>query len=437
MGTGNLQSIQYTGSGSSFTVGQAPGPGAPWPRFELTKYVASVNYAAGVMREETVRRDVDFPPRGGGAGPFNPATGQGGMRPIPGDVIQNAVRTGRTDAGLVQIWITPHGFLKGASANKATVTGRTISYSVGKHSVTGTLDDRNLVESVETRLANNVLGDVPVRTVFSGYKDYNGIKFPSRIVQTQAGHQTLDLNVSDVQPNSPAASALTVPSPAPASPAVKTDPQKIADGVWFLDGGAPMSVLVEFSDHAVIIEAPQNDERTEATIAAVKQMLPSKPIRYVVNTHQHFDHSGGVRGYVAAGIPVMTHEKNKPYWERILKNPFTLEPDRLARAGRQPVIETVGEKRVLSDGAMTLELHHLKGNLHDETLLVAYLPKQKLLVQADAFHPRPGAKPLAAPPPFTVNLVENIRRLKLDVERVVHLHGGIDSLATVVKAAGG
>ena len=85
---------------------------------------------------------------------------------------------------------------------------------------------------------------------------------------------------------------------------------------------------------------------------------------------------------------------------------------------------------------MALELHHLRGNLHDETLLVVYLPKQKLLVQADAFHPRPGAKPLAAPPPFTVNLVENIRRLKLDVERVVHLHGGIDAMATVTAAAG-
>ena len=440
MGATNLQSIQYSGSGSSFTVGQAPGPGAPWPRFELTKYVASVNYAAGVMREETVRRDVDFPPRGGGAGPFNPTTGQGGMRPIPGDVIQNAVRNGRTDAGLVQIWMTPHGFLKGAVANKASVSGRTISFAVGKHAVTGTLNDQNLVESVETRLANNVLGDVPVRTVFSGYKDYNGIKFPSRIVQTQAGHQTLDLAVNDVQPNSPSATALSVPPPPPAAPApppVKTDPQKIGDGVWFLDGGAPMSVLVEFSDHVVIIEAPQNDERTEATIAAVKQLLPSKPIRYVVNTHQHFDHSGGVRGYVAAGIPIMTHEKNKPYWERILKNPFTLEPDRLARSGRSPVIETVGEKRVLSDSTMTMELHHLRGNLHDETLLVAYLPKQKLLVQADAFHPRPGAKPLAAPPPFTVNLVENIRRLKLDVERVVHLHGGVDPIAVVVRAAGG
>ena len=197
-----------------------------------------------------------------------------------------------------------------------------------------------------------------------------------------------------------------------------------------------MSVLVEFNDHVVVIEAPQNDDRTEATIAAVKQLLPSKPIRYVVNTHQHFDHSGGVRGYVAAGVPILTHEKNKPYWERILQNPFTLEPDRLARAPRSPVIETVGEKRVLSDSTMTLELHHLQGNLHDETLIVAYLPKQKMLVQADAFHPRPGAKPLPSPPPFTVNLVENIRRLKLDVDRVVHLHGGIDAVDAVVKGAG-
>jgi hypothetical protein len=139
---------------------------------------------------------------------------------------------------------------------------------------------------------------------------------------------------------------------------------------------------------------------------------------------------------VAAGIPILTHEKNKPYWERVLQNPFTLEPDRLARAPRDPSIEGVGAKRVLSDSTMTLELHHLQGNLHDEALIVGYLPQQKLLVQADAFHPRPGAKPLASPPPFTVNLVENIRRLKLDVERVVHLHGGIDPLAVVLKSAG-
>jgi glyoxylase-like metal-dependent hydrolase (beta-lactamase superfamily II) len=420
-------------------VGQAPGPGAPWPRFELAKYVALANYSPAAMREETVRRDVDFPPRGGGAGPFIAATGQGGMRPIPGDVVQNVVRNGRNDAGLVQIWMTPHGFLKGAVANKARVTGRTVAYAVGKFTLTGTLNDQSLVESIETRLPNGVLGDVPVKIVFSGYRDFGGIKFPSRIVQTQAGHPTLDLNVSDVKPNDSAANELTLSERPPAAPVpspARTEPQKITDGIWFLDGGAPMSVLVEFSDHVVIIEGPQNDERTEATIAAVKQLLPSKPIRFVVNTHQHFDHSGGIRGYVASGVPILTHEKNKPYWERVLANPFTLEPDRLARSPRGSTIETVSEKRVLSDSAMTMELLHLQGNLHDETLLVAYLPKQKLLVQADAFHPRPGAKPLAAPPPFTVNLVENIRRLKLDVERIVHLHGGIDPIATVNVTAG-
>ncbi len=164
--------------------------------------------------------------------------------------------------------------------------------------------------------------------------------------------------------------------------------------------------------------------------------MPGKPIRYVVNTHHHFDHSGGLGGYVAEGIPIITHEKNKPYFERIFRNRFTPEPGRQPRSGRTATLETVNGTRVLRDSTMTLELHHLKGNLHADTLLVAYLPRQKLLVQADAFHPRPGAAPLASPPPFTVNLVENIRRLKLDVERVVQVHGGVEPFAAVLKAAG-
>ena len=198
-----------------------------------------------------------------------------------------------------------------------------------------------------------------------------------------------------------------------------------------------MSVLVEFSDHVVIIEAPQDDERTEATIAAVKQMMPRKPIRYVVNTHQHFDHSGGRARLCRGGHSDRHAREEQAVLGAHLSRTHSRSSPIASAFGPQPGHRDGGDKRVLSDSSMTLELHHLQGNLHDDTLLVAYLPKQKLLVQADAFHPRPGAKPLASPPPFTVNLVENIRRLKLDVERVVHLHGGIDPLATVVKAAGG
>jgi glyoxylase-like metal-dependent hydrolase (beta-lactamase superfamily II) len=212
--------------------------------------------------------------------------------------------------------------------------------------------------------------------------------------------------------------------------------QEIADGVWFLTGGAPLSILVEFNDHFVVIEAPQDDEHTNSIIAEVKRRVPAKPIRYLVNTHLHFDHSGGLRGFVAEGVTIITHRLNKPYLERILKNPFQLNPDRLARAPRTPVIEEVGDKRVLTDGRRTLELHHLRGNLHNDALLIAYLPKEKLLIQADAFHPRTGAAPLPSPSPFTVNLLENIQRLNLDVAQLVHVHGGVDPLAALVKAAG-
>ena len=427
MGVAALQSVQYSGSGSAFAIGQAESPGGPWPRFELAKYVATVDYAGLAMREETVRRDVERPPRGGGAGPFNPSTGQGGMRPIPGDVVQTLVSSPSNEAGQIQVWMTPHGFLKAASTKNVEVLpvrvdGRAlqaVSFAVGARALTAYINDRNLVERIATITPNPLLGDMPIEAVFSDYKDYSGVKFPTRIVQKQGGHTTLDLSVSDVQPGG----LVEVGIPTPRAPEpVKTGLERIADGVWFLTGGAPLSVLVEFSDHVVVIEAPQNDTRSEATIAAVKSAMPAKPIRSVVNTHHHFDHSGGLRRYVTAGIPVITHALNTRYFAQIF--------------GAKAAIETIGDKRVLADAANTLELHHLRGNLHAETLLVAYLPRQKLLMQADAFHPRPGAAPLPSPPPYTMNLVENIRRLKLDVERVVHVHGGIDSLATVVKAAG-
>jgi hypothetical protein len=82
------------------------------------------------------------------------------------------------------------------------------------------------------------------------------------------------------------------------------------------------------------------------------------------------------------------------------------------------MIETMKDKRVLTDGNMVLEIHLMKGQLHTEGLLMVYVPKEKMLIQADAYIPRPGAPPLPAPSPHTINLVDNVARLKLNVERV-------------------
>ncbi len=257
-----------------------------------------------------------------------------------------------------------------------------------------------------------------------------------RIVQREGGQPTLDLTISTVQPNGAATLEVRENAPPATAPSVRAEAQKIGDGVWDLTAAGLHSVLVEFNDNLVVVEASNNDERSNAVIAEVKRLVPNKPIRYLVNTHAHFDHSGGVRAFAAEGVTIITHEMNKPYFDKVFRNPHRINPDRLALSNRGAVIEGVGDKRLLTDGTRTLELYHVRGNLHNDGLLMVYLPKEKVLIQADAFHPRPGAPPYLSPPPFTVNLVENIQRLKLDVAQVLHIHGGTDTLAAVAKAAG-
>ena len=457
MGTSGLQSIQYSGTGSTNPTGQAYLSGGPWPRYTVTKYTMSINYAAPAMRQDLVRIDDERPPRGGGAGGYNPVTFQGSIRPIPGDIIQNQNTDGRTEVGALNIWLTPHGFLKGAAANASTaktstVRGkRVVSFTAfGKYTVTGTLSAQNLVERVETLMDIAFTGDTHFEGIYSDYKDFGGVKFPMHLVMREGGFPTLDLKVADVQPNSPAASQVAAGNPprgggagggrgapAPGAAGAEARPEKIADGVWFLTPGVEGSILVEFNDYVVIIEAPGSEAYTMAALAEVKRMAPNKPIKYVVNTHHHGDHAGGLRAYVAEGIPIITHESHKKYYEeQIFKNPHSLNPDRLARAPRAPILETMKDKRVLTDGTMTLELHLMRGQGHSEGMLMAYIPKDKLLIQADAYAPRPGAPPLPAPSPFTTNLVDNVARLKLDVARVVHIHGGITPYSDVLKEAG-
>jgi hypothetical protein len=225
MGAGGLQSIQFSGTGSTNPTGQAFTSGGPWPRFTVTKYTMSVNYTAPAMRQELVRIDDQKPPRGGGAGGYNPVTFQGSIRPIPGDIIQNQNTDGRTEVGALNIWLTPHGFLKGAAANAAsakasTVRGKkTVSFNAfGKYTVTGTLNDQNLVERVETLMDVAFTGDTLFEGIYSDYKDFGGVKFPTHLVMRQGGYPTLELTVSSVQPNSPAASAVLANPPRGAGP---------------------------------------------------------------------------------------------------------------------------------------------------------------------------------------------------------------------------
>ena len=448
MGTGRLRSVQYTGTGSIDMTGQAYTTGGPWPRYTVTKYTMSIDYSVPAMRQELVRIDDAKVPRGGGAGGYNPQTFQGGIRPIPGDIIQNTTLDTRNQNGAIQYFLTPHGFLKGAAANAATLkTGtargkKTLTFTaLGKFPITATIDNRNLIEKVEALVDIAFTGDTVLDGTYTDYRSLDGIQFPMHLVMREGGFPVLELAVAQVRPNSDdavnAVARATSTAPPAAAPAAPRAPDKLADGVWQLTPNGEGSVLVEFKDYVVMVEAPGGDAVTAASIAAAQRLTPNKPIKYVINTHHHADHAGGMRAYVAEGVPIITHESHKKYYEeQIFKNPHSLNPDRLARMPRAPMIEYVKDKRVITDGNQTLEIYLMKDQPHAEGLLMVYLPKSKLLMQSDAYIPRPGAPPLPMPSPYTTNLVDNVTRLKLDVARVVQIHGGSSPYTEVLEAAG-
>jgi glyoxylase-like metal-dependent hydrolase (beta-lactamase superfamily II) len=268
-----------------------------------------------------------------------------------------------------------------------------------------------------------VLGDTPVEFAYSGYKDFGGVMFPARIVRTQGGHPVLDITVSNVTANAPADFA--APAEASAAPApVNVTVEKLANGVYYLKGGTHHSLAIDQTDHIVIVEGPQNEARSLAVIAKAKETIPNKPIRYLINTHAHFDHSGGLRTYVDEGATIVTHAMNQPYYEQAWAAPRTLNPDKLAQSKKPAMFQTFTDKAVLTDGKRTIEVHQIAGGGHNDAFALVYLPAEGILSEADAYTPpAANAPPPAAVNPFSVNLDENIGRLKLNVKQIAALHG--------------
>src|SRR6202140_763862 len=444
---GDVKSIQFSGTGHLSAVGQAWNPTSPWPETIVKSYTKTIDYGSQSAREELVRNEGD-PPAKGGAAPFggdqrqvNLVSGQYAWNQ-PGNAPQPAVAA--AEERQLQIWLTPHGFLSAAAENNAlTKTGKesgkkvtVLSFMIGKNKVTGDIDDQKLGTKVDTWIPHPVLGDMLAETTYSDYKDFNGIKFPTHIVQKEGGFATLDLTVTNAQANVQNAS-LQVPDAVrqATAPPVRVVSQKLADGVWFLGGGTHNSVLIEFNNYVAGVEAPNNEDRSKAVIAEVKRLVPTKPIKYLINTHHHFDHSGGVRTYVAAGATIITNEGNKGYYEQVWKSPHTLEPDRLAQNPKKPAFITIKDKYTLADGARSLEIYHLEGDTHNSGIMMVYMPKEKILVEADDFSWPAGTRAGPRYHANNVNLYRNIQQLKLDVKTIAPLHGEPVSLSELQTSA--
>jgi glyoxylase-like metal-dependent hydrolase (beta-lactamase superfamily II) len=168
----------------------------------------------------------------------------------------------------------------------------------------------------------------------------------------------------------------------------------------------------------MLLEGGDSENRALAIIAEAKRLIPNKPIRYVMNTHSHSDHSGGLATMVAEGATIITHDNNKELFEKAYSNPRTLLTDNLAMMPRKPKVDGVGSKRVYTDGTRTVEMYHIYPVPHTNGMLMAYLPKEKILFQGDFTLPAAGAEAND----HVKAMVPVLDRLGLDYERMIPVH---------------
>ncbi|HKO56756.1 MAG TPA: hypothetical protein VJ276_12850, partial [Thermoanaerobaculia bacterium] len=226
----------------------------------------------------------------------------------------------------------------------------------------------HLLRSIEQQQDDPILGTVPSSITFSNYRE----GFPTHRVETTNGIVVRELDcevtIDGEAPDFALPKGWTMPR-ADAPP--QEEIRKLADGVW-ADTARGNALFVEMADHVVAIEAPNSIASAQTTIDAIHRTIPDKPIRYFAFTHPHSDHAGGTAAYVNAGATIITTPANVRW------------VNALAHLTRKPVIETVKSTRTLKDATHTIELFALRTS-HVEEQLFAWLPKERILFQADLF----------------------------------------------------
>jgi glyoxylase-like metal-dependent hydrolase (beta-lactamase superfamily II) len=479
IGASSVKSLTSTGTGWMAYPGQQFAQG-DLPRSDLKSYTVTIDYPSKSARREYVRVQGNNPARGGGAG--FPVQGEQRFTEFVNANIawdMNAqgqpVRQAADVAGDRQVLAlsNPIGFIQaGLAAPNAAATDRyfgrenrtvkVVAFTTKvcdgpqpqcTRRLTGEFNNDNMLERVVTWVPDPVLGDKMVEYRWSDYRDVgNGVKVPSHLHAhvgdhplIPGGHNFLDLRF-DTKVNV-ADAATAVPDSVRAAPLPTQNrvvSTQLAPGVVLVGGGSHNSVAVEFKDFVTVIEGPLSNQRTNAVVAEVHKLFPNKPIKYLVNTHNHFDHLGGVRGYVAEGATVITDERNRNFYQRVVFAPQsrTLSPDRLSTRPFAPTgpgtleLQTFTDQYTISDGNETIDLYHVDGLNHSDNMLIAYLPKEKIVVNADLYGPPAAGGNIQNVNANAVALFRNIKRLKLDVNQHVPIHGNPGSNADFERIVG-
>jgi glyoxylase-like metal-dependent hydrolase (beta-lactamase superfamily II) len=462
-----IRTLILEGTGTNLNFGQNHTPFAE-TQFEVTSFrrvfdfpnrrwfldqTRVPRFTTGNMSPQRQRQGLDGAPNGIafniGDGP-PPAPGQ-----QPPSVMSRVPGTAATER-MAEFIYHPVGFLKAAYQPNAVVKEETaannrklVRLTAGAFQFAMLLDARtNLPLRIERTVDQPMLGDVGLWTEFADWRDVGAVKLPMRITQKYEDLFTLsDIRLSSAQVDQEAGNIGVTDSiraaaqqagqpaadPTPPAPTIVVD--TIAAGVWRIGGQSHHTIAIEQSNQVVLVEAPQNDARALAAIAKARELRPGKSLGPLINTHHHFDHSGGIRAAISQGLTIYTHEGNRDFYSRVVyPRKHTTQPDALERTPQPLKLHNVGDREVLRDNMRTIEILHVPGNPHNGNMLVVYLPAEKVLIQADLYNP-PAAGAVNPVFPFARNLLEMIQRRNLNLERLVGIHGNPVTYAEFTAAA--
>ena len=314
-----------------------------------------------------------------------------------------------------------------------------VRYANGPDTVSLWFDRLNGLLVVAERVTDDgVLGDRRSTAMYTRWADAGGVKLPREIDSEANGRLVQHTVITTASTNGTLDEAMfTIPDsiarranrgPAVPAPVVVTLTE-IGANVWRADGQSHHSLVIKQPNGLLVVEMPQSSARSRAVLDTLKSRFPGVRVHTAVSTHHHWDHSGGVREYLAQGIPVVAHRRNVDFVRGVGAARKTVAPDALSRAPRTPVVRAATDTLAIGTGDTRVQFLELP-NTHVEGMLVAYVPSIRILFVADVIQPGPGMSPVGAR-----EVVAMVRARGITVDRVVGAHAAIVPWADVVAAA--